>query len=134
MLSSLENFRCLIFRQCKTTTCHIQWTQLTGYFIECRLQEGSYWLKQPPITGYAIERRTAGKYKLHASTEPIENKVIKIHLLNIGYKYKCHIRVQNLTDLGELSNSTKETKIRKSFIREKSRFIQELELMAIINR
>ncbi|CAF1526926.1 unnamed protein product, partial [Rotaria sordida] len=100
--------------QCKTTTCHIQWTQLTGYFIECRLQEGSYWLK--------------------ASTEPIENKVIKIHLLNIGHKYKCHIRVQNLTDLGELSNSTKETKIRKSFIREKSRFIQELELMAIINR
>ncbi|CAF4323281.1 unnamed protein product, partial [Rotaria sordida] len=31
--------------QCKTTTCHMQWTQLTGYFIECRLQEGSYGLK-----------------------------------------------------------------------------------------
>ncbi|CAF4252447.1 unnamed protein product, partial [Rotaria sordida] len=31
--------------QCKTTTCHIQWTQLTDYFIEYRLQEDSYWLK-----------------------------------------------------------------------------------------
>ncbi|CAF1364871.1 unnamed protein product [Rotaria sordida] len=33
------------FRQYKTTTCHIQWTPLTDYFIECRLQEISHWSK-----------------------------------------------------------------------------------------
>ncbi|CAF1180613.1 unnamed protein product [Rotaria sordida] len=103
-----------IQQQYKTTTCQIQWTPLTGYFIECRLQEDSHWSKK-------------------TLTEPIEDTATKIYLLHTGHKYKCHIRARNLTDLGELSNSTKETKIRELIIHEKSKFIQELELMTIIN-
>ncbi|CAF1291629.1 unnamed protein product [Rotaria sordida] len=98
------------------------------------IQEVFFSYFQPSITGYIIERQTARKYKLHkALTESIEDTATKIHLLHTEHKYKCHIRAQNLTDPGELSNSTKETKIRELIIREKPKFIQELELITIIN-
>ncbi|CAF3702995.1 unnamed protein product [Rotaria sordida] len=49
-----------------------------------------------------------------ASTEPIEDTATKIRPLHTEHKYKCYIRTQNLADLDEPSNATRETKIREN--------------------